>query len=84
MSHTVRCVCNIITRVIYGKAYRAMACWLVDWLTGAYDVVVDAIFGFGFKGDPRAPFDTILDDLSKCTPPVVSIDVPSGWSVRSG
>lgn len=47
-------------------------------------MVVDAIFGFGFKGDPRPPFDTILEDLSKCSTPVVSIDVPSGWSVRSG
>ncbi|CAM9739720.1 unnamed protein product [Laminaria digitata] len=51
---------------------------------GAYDVVVDAIFGFGFKGDPRPPFDTILEDLSKCSTPVVSIDVPSGWSVDEG
>ena len=47
-------------------------------------MVVDAIFGFGFKGDPRAPFGTILEDLSKCATPVVSVDVPSGWSVRSG
>ena len=53
------------------------------WLAGAYEVVVDAIFGFGFKSDPRPPFDTILDDLSKCAALIVSVDVPSGWSVRS-
>eukprot|EP00904_Undaria_pinnatifida_P001076 jgi/Undpi1/1096/HiC_scaffold_10.g04559.m1 len=51
---------------------------------GAYDVVVDAIFGFGFKGNPRPPFDTILADLSKSATPVVSVDVPSGWSVDEG
>lgn len=49
---------------------------------GEYDVVLDAMFGFGFKGDPRPPFDTILKDLSRQeTTPVVSVDVPSGWSV---
>lgn len=50
--------------------------------SGEYDVVLDAMFGFGFKGDPRPPFDTILKDLSRQeTTPVVSVDVPSGWSV---
>ncbi|CBN77089.1 pyridoxamine 5-phosphate oxidase, putative [Ectocarpus siliculosus] len=52
---------------------------------GSYDVVLDAMFGFGFKGDPRPPFDTILKDLSKSgATPVVSVDVPSGWSVDEG
>lgn len=46
-----------------------------------YDVVLDAMFGFGFKGDPRPPFDTIIRDLSRGGTPVVSVDVPSGWSV---
>lgn len=49
--------------------------------TEHYDVVLDAMFGFGFKGDPRPPFDTILQDLSRGKTPVVSVDVPSGWSV---
>lgn len=48
---------------------------------GEYDVVLDAMFGFGFKGDPRPPFDTIIRDLSQGGTPVVSVDVPSGWSV---
>ena len=26
-----------------------------------YDVAMDAIFGFSFKGAPRPPFDTILE-----------------------
>jgi NAD(P)H-hydrate repair Nnr-like enzyme with NAD(P)H-hydrate epimerase domain len=29
-------------------------------LGSQFDLVVDAIFGFSFKGQPRAPFDTIL------------------------
>lgn len=49
----------------------------------SYDVVLDAMFGFGFKGHPRPPFDVILEDLAKGSLPVVSVDVPSGWSVSS-
>ena len=29
-----------------------------------YDVAMDAIFGFSFKGAPRPPFDTILEACS--------------------
>ena len=32
-------------------------------LTEQADVVMDAIFGFSFKGAPRPPFDQILDAL---------------------
>ena len=32
-------------------------------LKDKFDVVVDAMFGFGFKGPPRPPFDTILERL---------------------
>lgn len=55
----------------------------VGGLAGGYDVVLDAMFGFGFKGGPRPPFDTILHDLARGTTPVVSVDVPSGWSVSA-
>ncbi|XP_056289666.1 NAD(P)H-hydrate epimerase [Pseudoliparis swirei] len=50
----------------------------------AYDLVVDAIFGFSFKGAVREPFGSILDVLKKTTAPVASIDIPSGWDVEKG
>lgn len=43
--------------------------------------MLDAMFGFGFTGNPRPPFDSIIGDLSHGSTPVVSVDVPSGWSV---
>ena len=43
-----------------------------------FDVVVDALFGFSFKGAPRPPFDTVLATLSEITRPLVSVDIPSG------
>lgn len=49
-----------------------------------YNVVVDAIFGFSFKGAVRDPFGSILDILKKTTIPVASIDIPSGWDVEEG
>eukprot|EP00961_Rhodomonas_salina_P192924 2603319-Rhodomonas_salina.1 len=39
--------------------------------------VVDAIFGFSFKGDVRAPFDGILAQLNAVKAPIASIDIPS-------
>ncbi|XP_069846297.1 NAD(P)H-hydrate epimerase [Dipodomys merriami] len=49
-----------------------------------YDLVVDAIFGFSFKGDVRDPFHSILNVLSGITVPIASIDIPSGWDVEKG
>jgi hypothetical protein len=47
-------------------------------------VVLDALFGFSFKGPVRAPFDAALGLISKSGKPVVSVDVPSGWEVDGG
>lgn len=44
----------------------------------AYNLVVDAIFGFSFKGAVREPFGSILEVLKNTTLPLASIDVPSG------
>lgn len=44
----------------------------------AYNLVVDAIFGFSFKGAVREPFRSILDVLKNTTVPLASIDIPSG------
>lgn len=46
-----------------------------------YDLLVDAIFGFGFKGEPRSPYKEIIDFMRESSSPVVSVDVPSGWPI---
>ncbi|EMP31323.1 Apolipoprotein A-I-binding protein [Chelonia mydas] len=48
---------------------------LIDEL---YGLVVDAIFGFSFKGAVREPFGSILRTLEQVTVPIASIDIPSG------
>jgi len=61
---------------------------------GEADVIIDAIFGFSFKGwrggGKDAPFDAILGFLASGAggagrpAPVVSVDIPSGWDVEAG
>jgi len=50
----------------------------------SFDLIVDAIFGYSFKGEIRAPFDTIIKQLRNSKIPVVSVDIPSGWDVEQG
>jgi len=48
------------------------------------DVVMDAIFGFSFKGEPRAPFDCVIAALKETDKPILSVDIPSAWDVEEG
>ncbi|XP_073423232.1 NAD(P)H-hydrate epimerase isoform X2 [Dendrobates tinctorius] len=50
----------------------------------AYNLVIDAIFGFSFKGAVREPFGSILNTLKRITIPIASVDIPSGWDVEKG
>lgn len=49
-----------------------------------FNVVIDAIFGFSFKGPATEPFASIINLLAASAVPVVSVDVPSGWNVNDG
>lgn len=49
-----------------------------------YKFIVDAIFGFSFKGNARPPFADVLSTLEEVTIPVCSVDIPSGWHVENG
>lgn len=43
-----------------------------------YHVIVDAVFGFSFKGTPRSPFDAVLATLKQVKKPLAAVDIPSG------
>lgn len=60
--------------------------FVLDFETASIDVVIDAMFGFSFHGAPRSPFDALLHLLKheNNPPPIVSVDVPSGWDVDTG
>jgi len=48
------------------------------------DVVLDAMLGTGFTGEPRTPFDIWIDAVNSSDARVVAVDVPSGLSAQTG
>ncbi|CAN0865494.1 Pyridoxine/pyridoxamine 5'-phosphate oxidase 1, chloroplastic [Linum grandiflorum] len=62
-------------------------------LSNEFDIIIDAMFGFSFHGDPRPPFDDLIQKLvdlhdpnvaGQRTPSIISVDIPSGWHVEDG
>jgi NAD(P)H-hydrate epimerase len=48
------------------------------------DLVIDAIFGIGLKGEIKEPVRSIIADLNKRKRPLLSVDVPSGLNADNG
>ena len=48
------------------------------------DVIVDALFGTGFSGEPREEAAATIERINAATAPVVSVDVPSGVNASTG
>jgi NAD(P)H-hydrate epimerase len=49
-----------------------------------YDVVVDALFGTGFHGEPRPDAAALIERINAADAPVVSVDLPSGVDASTG
>ena len=49
-----------------------------------YDVVVDALFGTGFHGEPRPDAAELIERMNVAEAPVVSVDLPSGVDASTG
>ena len=54
-----------------------------DGLDG-YDVVVDALFGTGFRGAPRPEAAALIERINASPAPVVAVDLPSGVDASTG
>lgn len=48
------------------------------------DFIVDCMFGIGFHGEARKPFDKIFESLQKSKAVIISIDTPSGTDAATG
>ena len=48
------------------------------------DYIVDCIFGIGFHGEARAPFDTVFKTVNASGAKVISVDTPSGSDATTG
>jgi ADP-dependent NAD(P)H-hydrate dehydratase / NAD(P)H-hydrate epimerase len=49
-----------------------------------FDVVVDALFGTGFRGEPRPEAADLIERMNDSAAPVVSVDLPSGIDASTG
>lgn len=61
------------------KAFEINDCSLNDCV-----LIVDCIFGIGFHGKARAPFDKVFEAVNSSGAAVVSVDVPSGVNSSDG
>jgi len=48
------------------------------------DVVVDALFGTGFRGEPRAEAAALIERINAAGAPVLAVDLPSGVDASTG
>ncbi len=53
-------------------------------LDGTPDVIIDALFGTGFRGEPRPDAAGLIERVNGAGVPVVSVDVPSGVDASTG
>jgi NAD(P)H-hydrate epimerase len=48
------------------------------------DVIVDALFGTGFRGEPREDAARAIEAMNRAGKPIVSVDLPSGVDASTG
>lgn len=48
------------------------------------DVVIDALFGTGFRGEPRPEAAAVIERINASGLPVLSVDLPSGVDASTG
>ncbi len=53
-------------------------------LDGEPDVVIDALFGTGFHGEPRPDAAELIERINGTGVPVVAVDIPSGVDASTG
>jgi NAD(P)H-hydrate epimerase len=51
---------------------------------GDPDVLIDALFGTGFEGEPRAGAARLIEQINDLGAPVLSVDLPSGVDASTG
>ena len=83
------CVCGggsnggdgrVAARVLRESGHEAEETTEVD----GYDVIVDALFGTGFHGEPRPEAAALIDRINAADAAVVSVDLPSGVDASTG
>ena len=53
-------------------------------LSADADVVLDALFGTGFRGEPREDAAALIERINELAKPVLAVDIPSGVDASTG
>ena len=51
---------------------------------GDPDVLIDALFGTGFEGEPRPGSAQLIEQMNELGAPILSVDLPSGVNASTG
>ena len=65
-------------------AMRVDAPFKEDFDFSRFDLIIDGLFGFSLKGNPRPPIDKIIEQINCSSVPILAVDVPSGMEVYTG
>jgi NAD(P)H-hydrate epimerase len=67
------------------QAMGAPLAWAEEgWELPPSDLLIDAIIGYGLRGDPRGPARGLIQLANSSAAPVLSLDVPSGIDSAGG
>lgn len=73
-----------IPKAQYDAAARSKVKFVTDIDFSSYTLIVDAMFGIGFKGELKEPYLTLVKKINESTAKVISVDIPSGLDATSG
>jgi len=54
------------------------------WELPPADLLIDAIIGYGLRGDPRGPSRTLVQLAASSAAPILALEAPSGMDTQSG
>lgn len=67
---------------------EAVQCGIKTYSAAEYDfgcaVIIDCLFGTGFHGEVKAPFQGVIEKINASGALVIAIDVPSGTNAETG
>jgi len=67
------------------QAMGAPMAWAEEgWELPPCDLVIDAVIGYGLRGDPRGPARELIQLANSSLAPILSLDAPSGIDTASG
>ena len=67
------------------QAMGAPLAWAEEgWELPPADLLLDAVIGYGLRGDPRGPARNLLQLANSSAAPILSLDTPSGVDTGSG